>query len=699
MTPSPGAEALPAFPTATSGTVVRGRVISEIGAFVRGGPGTEYEVIGEVSPQTLFDVLSFAISSVGDTWYLIRLENGLISWISNQVAALEAGSSIVDLAYVATIPPTTTAIASPLPSPTTALPQGANARVRGRQGMNLRSGAGFDYTLIGAIPHDMPLAIIGRDPAANWYQVVTFQQPAQVGWGAASQIDVFLEPTSVAITWQPTPNTALFAAGALPPTLVAPVADSPPVLWMTCHAEPRWNYTAVLYPLPDPESEALGEFLHDEENYEMRVIGRNSAWDWYHVIYQEMVGWVERKNVNLFGVCDALPVTDAQPQIAISAVPPVPPLVAMPAFAAPYVQLTPFDRGFLVKPEMLYIRREMPGEPSQRIQAHILILNLNAPQVRVGVTVGGIPDVRRATVSEMAFKAGAFAAITGDYFAGNNFPQGMTVIDGQIVTAPKSRATFALGADKNPYIGYFTDQWSWSASVTAANGAAFDLLLMNLPCEEGWLCIYSHHMAGRIPAEYPGLRVLLDPSFKVLNLIDGGRVEIPAGHFVLNGTSGAADWLRGNINIGDVLTVRKPTTPPWQDFQYAISGGPRLIVNGHFWQECNPAEAEYFCEEFDAVYRARHYGNSVLPRASVGFNAAANILIAIMVEGYEVEDSRGVTQRELANMFLEFGADQAMEFDGGGSATLYMQPHGSVNDFTREGERAVTNALLFFWDE
>jgi exopolysaccharide biosynthesis protein len=63
-----------------------------------------------------------------------------------------------------------------------------------------------------------------------------------------------------------------------------------------------------------------------------------------------------------------------------------------------------------------------------------------------------------------------------------------------------------------------------------------------------------------------------------------------------------------------------------------------------------------------------------------------------------VTDSGGLTQREFAELFIAFGADQAMEFDGGGSASLWID-EGFVNDFGYRGERRVTNSLMLFWEE
>jgi hypothetical protein len=162
--------------------------------------------------------------------------------------------------------------------------------------------------------------------------------------------------------------------------------------------------------------------------------------------------------------------------------------------------------------------------------------------------------------------------------------------------------------------------------------------------------------------------------------------------------SSTGQWLRQNVRVGDQLQINRPTTPPWQEFTYVISGGPRLLADGEFWNDCYPQAAEgEICEEFDAKFRDSHYGLKSLPRTAIGYNDQG-LIYAIMVEGYEVADSGGATREELADLFLDFGATEAMQFDGGGSSTFYMLPNGLISDHGREGERRVTNALLFFWE-
>lgn len=61
------------------------------------------------------------------------------------------------------------------------------------------------------------------------------------------------------------------------------------------------------------------------------------------------------------------------------------------------------------------------------------------------------------------------------------------------------------------------------------------------------------------------------------------------------------------------------------------------------------------------------------PRTAIGLDLGGNRLILMVVDGRQPLYSLGVTLRELAELMLFYGADSAMNLDGGGSTTLVIQ--------------------------
>ena len=95
----------------------------------------------------------------------------------------------------------------------------------------------------------------------------------------------------------------------------------------------------------------------------------------------------------------------------------------------------------------------------------------------------------------------------------------------------------------------------------------------------------------------------------------------------------------------------------------------------------------------DPFHQNRH------PRTAVGITGE-NQLLLVTIDGRSFQ-SYGMTILELAQFFLELGADSALNLDGGGSTAMWIHNGiGVVNypsdnlEFDHNGERPVSNALL-----
>jgi hypothetical protein len=85
---------------------------------------------------------------------------------------------------------------------------------------------------------------------------------------------------------------------------------------------------------------------------------------------------------------------------------------------------------------------------------------------------------------------------------------------------------------------------------------------------------------------------------------------------------------------------------------------------------------------FDMIARAGQRippsGNSLHPRTGIGLDASGDTLLLMVVDGRQAGYSEGVSLRELADLMIEFGADTAMNLDGGGSSTLAVRERGNA---------------------
>ena len=68
----------------------------------------------------------------------------------------------------------------------------------------------------------------------------------------------------------------------------------------------------------------------------------------------------------------------------------------------------------------------------------------------------------------------------------------------------------------------------------------------------------------------------------------------------------------------------------------------------------------------------------------------------VTVDGRQPAHSVGMNLPELAQFLLEMGALEAMNLDGGGSTTMFLDGKLVNKPSDKEGERSVGDAILVF---
>lgn len=404
-----------------------------------------------------------------------------------------------------------------------------------------------------------------------------------------------------------------------------------------------------------------------------------------------------------------LPAASPAPTTAAANEPPVPPLRE---------RFTPRDgdRVTYVAPGVIHVARTVEEEPWR---INVLLFDTTATQFDLKAALGDDWLSGRTQTSYLVAKNGALAGVNGDLFNNNGVPQGLTLSDSKVAVAPKHRATFAWSKERKPLIGYFTQQWTWQAEAEAADGERFPIQLLNWSCEYGVLCLYNR-FAQVVPAGIDDVKVLVGPRGSVLDVIEAAAVNVPTGTQVLVGTGKAATWLLEHMAVDTPVTITTTTDPPLDQFSQGISGGPIILRDGGFIQDClctlgdcsvaqerGPLEvgdvgvdnlfSGPVCEDFDFDWKLGHYFWKLMPRTGIAYDKAQQTLIVAQVDGYQAGYSRGMTQKEFADLLREFGADTAMELDGGGSSTMVIENRVVNQPSDQTGERFVANGLLFFW--
>lgn len=359
-----------------------------------------------------------------------------------------------------------------------------------------------------------------------------------------------------------------------------------------------------------------------------------------------------------------------------------------------------------VKPGVYHIQRDT----EHPLKINVLLFDITAPAFSLKAALGDNSFSGRTRTSYAVEQNEALAGINGDVFTPTGLPEGLMIIDSKVAMSPKHRATFGWTKDDMPFIGYFTDSWTWDAEVIAKDGEKRTIAGLNRECDTGDICLYNE-FTPVVPGYGNFVNVFMDPGGVVTEVTYQSGAVIPEGVQVLQGSGAGAEWLLAHIEVGDKPDIVIRTNYPLSEFTQAISGGPLIVYKGEFVQDClckftdcSEVSADIdteglMCEDFDTWWKESHYEGVYMPRTGIGYDRWKQTLIVIVVDGYQLGYSRGILQTEFADLFLEFGAYTAMELDGGGSATMVLNNTIMNNPSDQTGERFVANSLLFFWNE
>jgi hypothetical protein len=145
-----------------------------------------------------------------------------------------------------------------------------------------------------------------------------------------------------------------------------------------------------------------------------------------------------------------------------------------------------------------------------------------------------------------------------------------------------------------------------------------------------------------------------------------------------------SDWVHGSAvafasrGRTEIFDADRPLPAAGEDWwREVVPGDPVLIDDGVILSE---ACYSHMCE--------RH------PRSAIGLSADARTAILVAVDGRSGA-AAGMTRAELAALMLELGAHEALNFDGGGSTTLWSRVGGVHNAPSDGSERVVASHLGF----
>ncbi len=256
----------------------------------------------------------------------------------------------------------------------------------------------------------------------------------------------------------------------------------------------------------------------------------------------------------------------------------------------------------------------------------------------------------------------------------------MVIVDGQMISSP-SRYSFWVDEDGSMHFGRFESR----LSAALPDGTSIPIGL-NHECKPESVILFTHVLGESTRAKDCMEVILEDAQQKPLSWRVGEsyvlRVKAvnPSGDTVLSNqiavlSFGGKMTPKTGFKPGDSIKIELKTSPDLKNVVTACHAIFPLVENGKS------------LEKFDASGAILHKN----PRTAIGFND--RYFYMVVVDGRQKTLSMGMKAGELAEFMLSLGCREAMNLDGGGSTTFWMQ--GKRRNSVPGGiERERSDALL-----
>lgn len=284
--------------------------------------------------------------------------------------------------------------------------------------------------------------------------------------------------------------------------------------------------------------------------------------------------------------------------------------------------------------------------------------------------------LQRETVSQIAQREKAPAAVNGGFFAYNGAALGAVKKDDVWIRLPwKNRTALGLKKDGTLHIGNLS-----GTLLIGINGIKHNGGTLNGSAPPDGLAILTPHY-GTVYKLKPGESALEVTDGKATKHIVTGGANIRANGFVIVAKGAATSQIKG---AGQTVTWQMQVSPEdWDDYPTILGAGPRLVSNGIVRETSKE-------EEFrpDVLLRGS--------RTGIGIAQNGDVLFVIA-------DGNNTSLPELAQLMAKEGAQEAIHMDCGPSSVLIINGQIANRPWTNQpsglNEPTVPNALLIKREE
>jgi exopolysaccharide biosynthesis protein len=362
--------------------------------------------------------------------------------------------------------------------------------------------------------------------------------------------------------------------------------------------------------------------------------------------------------------------------------------------------------------EHLQITRGYKSDKEATGPWFINMLRIDLSQARLKLVHGMDEAVGLETVSSIAARYGALAAVNGGYFRTTGTYRGdsvgVEVLDGKLLSEPNGRAAIGLiekDSRQELVFGHLKFEGQITSGLNAkwhgrpARGNTRKMRVpqskhaisgLNRPRADDELIIFTPEFHRTTLTEPNGLELVVRRGRVVAVRDLKGSSVIPADGFVISTSGGAREWALKNLRMGARVQLNLKLSPveteradSWQKATSVVGVGPQLIKDGRV-EITNVAE-----KILPSFVTDTH------PRTAIAKLKSEQVLL-VTVDGRQPGESIGMSLNMLADLLLEFGAVEAINLDGGGSTTMVIRNKLVNKPSDATGERPVSDAILVY---
>lgn len=337
--------------------------------------------------------------------------------------------------------------------------------------------------------------------------------------------------------------------------------------------------------------------------------------------------------------------------------------------------------------EHAHITRPAPRGGSWNVNA----LRLDLSTVRLDVIRARDAGIGVETVTSIAERTGAIAAINGGYFRMTGDFRGDSTgtvqIDGVLWSEPdRGRASVGFvreGTATRLVFGHVV----WDGHIEAGTHQhAIDGLNRARGPDE--LVVFTPQFGPVTATDASGIEAIVRSGTVTAVLDRSGGNAIPEDGFVVSARGKGREWVRRALLPGErvrIATMLLPADPsdgnPWADAEDVLGAGPKLVTGGQ-------VDVTDVREKMLPTFATDLHPRTAIARLADGRG------LLLVADGRHPPDRVGLSLAELAGLLIELGSVEAINLDGGGSTAMVVQ--GALVNVPSDptGERPVSDAIV-----